>query len=76
MKKALVILHEKIKCGIIEANFTANVHDEWQMEVKAEDAERLGRMAVRAIEEAGRYYNLKCPTTGEFNVGSNWRETH
>ena len=76
MKKALTILHNKISCGIISANFCANVHDEWQIEVDEEDAERVGRMGVAAIEEAGRYYNLRCPTTGEFNVGFNWRETH
>jgi DNA polymerase I len=43
MKKALVILHEKIKCGIINASFCANVHDEWQIEVPQEDAERVVR---------------------------------
>ena len=76
MKKALVILHEKLKCGIISANFCANVHDEWQIEVDEEDAERVGKIAVAAIEEAGRYYKLGCPTTGEFKVGNNWKETH
>lgn len=76
MKKALTILHSKLKYGIISANFCANVHDEWQIEVDEEDAERVGKMAVTAIEEAGRYYNLRCPTTGEFNVGNNWKETH
>jgi DNA polymerase I len=47
MKKALVILHEKLKCGIINASFCANVHDEWQIEVPQEDAERVGKMASR-----------------------------
>ena len=76
MKKALVILHNKINCGIITANFCVNVHDEWQIEVDEEEAERVGKMAVAAIEEAGRYYNLLCPTTGEYSVGNNWKETH
>jgi DNA polymerase I-like protein with 3'-5' exonuclease and polymerase domains len=39
MKKALVILQKKINCGIINASFCANVHDEWQIEVPQEDAE-------------------------------------
>lgn len=76
MKKALVILHNKIKCGIINASFCANVHDEWQIEVQQEDAERVGKMAVEAIEEAGRHFNLRCPLTGEYNVGNTWKDTH
>lgn len=76
MKKALVILHEKIKCGIIEANFCVNCHDEFQIEVVSEDAERVGKLAVQSIEEAGRYYNLRCPTTGEYKIGNSWKDTH
>jgi len=76
MKKALIILHKKIKCGIIDASFCANVHDEWQIEVDEADAERVGKMAVEAIEEAGRHFNLRCPLTGEYHVGNSWKDTH
>lgn len=76
MKKALVILHKKLKCGIINASFCANVHDEWQIEVPQEDAERVGKMAVKAIEEAGKHFNLRCPLTGDYNVGLTWKDTH
>jgi DNA polymerase I len=76
MKKALVILQKKINCGIINASFCANVHDEWQIEVPQEDAERVGRMAVESIEEAGKHFNLRCPLTGEYNVGNTWKDTH
>jgi DNA polymerase I-like protein with 3'-5' exonuclease and polymerase domains len=76
MKKALVLLDEKLKCGIIDAHYVANVHDEWQMEVEEEEAEKVGRLAVEAIEEAGRYFNLRCPVTGEWNVGNTWKDTH
>ena len=76
MKKALVILQKKINCGIINASFCANVHDEWQIEVPQEDAERVGKMAVESIEEAGKHFNLRCPLTGEYNVGNTWKDTH
>ena len=76
MKKALVILQKKINCGIIDASFCANVHDEWQIEVPEEDAERVGKMAVEAIKEAGEYFKLRCPLTGEYNVGNTWKDTH
>ena len=76
MKKALVILQKKLNCGIINASFCANVHDEWQIEVPEEDAERVGKMAVEAIKEAGEYFKLRCPLTGEYHVGNSWKDTH
>lgn len=76
MKKALVLLDKKIKAATIDARFVANVHDEFELEVKEEQAEEVGKMAVAAIEEAGAYFNLRCPLTGEWNVGLNWKETH
>ena len=76
MKKALVILHERLKRGIINSSYCANVHDELQMEAPQEEAERVGKMAVQAIEDAGKHFNLRCPLTGEYNVGNNWRDTH
>jgi len=33
-------------------------------------------MAVEAIEEAGVALGLRCPVTGEYHVGNNWKETH
>jgi DNA polymerase I len=76
MKKALVILHGRLKRGIINASYCANVHDELQMEASQEEAERVGKMAVQAIEDAGKHFNLRCPLTGEYNVGNNWKDTH
>lgn len=76
MKQALIILDEKFKKFKIKAHFVANVHDEWQMEVAQEDADRAGKMAVEAITEAGTTLGLRCPLTGEYKVGLNWAETH
>ena len=54
------------------------VHDEWQTEVMGsrEEAELLGKAQVKAIEKAGRKFNLRCPLTGEYRLGKNWLETH
>lgn len=76
MKKALILLDKKIKAATIDARFVVNVHDEFQLEVEEGKEEEVGKMAVAAIEEAGAYFNLRCPLTGEWNVGLNWRETH
>ena len=74
MKKALVILNEYLED--MEAHFVCNVHDEWQVEVESSIADEVGMLGVKAIKEAGEYFNLNCPLDGEYNVGSNWAETH
>jgi DNA polymerase I-like protein with 3'-5' exonuclease and polymerase domains len=76
MKQALIILNKKIQKEKLNAHFVANVHDEWQLEVVAEDAEKVGQMAVQAITEAGEVLGLRCPLAGEYKVGSNWADTH
>jgi len=76
MKQALILLNKKIQKEKLDAHFVANVHDEWQLEVRKEDAEKVGRLAVEAIQEAGQVLELRCPLTGEFRVGKSWAETH
>ena len=73
-KKALVIVNEKIKD--LPAEFVANVHDEWQVETEQMSADTVGNLGVEAIIQAGIELNLNCPLDGEYNVGSNWSETH
>jgi len=74
MKQALVILDEKIQH--LDAHIVANVHDEWQIEVREDLAETVGKLGVEAIIEAGKVLKLKCPLDGEYKVGDNWSETH
>jgi DNA polymerase-1 len=76
MKKALVLLHSKLKAGKIHGSFVANVHDEWQIETTKECAESVGRLGVQAIQEAGLALGLRCPLDGEFKIGANWAATH
>ena len=76
MKKALVIFDKYIKLHELDAHFVANVHDEWQLEVKEEEAELVGQLGVKAIKEAGKALRLNCPLDGEYKVGNNWKETH
>jgi len=76
MKKALCILNDKLKLVGMDYKFVANIHDEWQIEVRACQARRVGEMAVQALVEAGDYFNLRCPLDGEYKIGVNWSETH
>jgi len=74
MKQALIILNDKIKD--LDAHFVANVHDEWQIEVREDQADTVGKLGVEAIIEAGKVLELKCPLDGEYKTGDNWSETH
>ena len=76
MKKALSLLDNKLKLNTIDYKFVANIHDEWQVEVRESQADFVGLRAVEAIIKAGEYFNLRCPLDGEYKVGDNWSETH
>ena len=76
MKRALAMLNSLIKLQTLDAKFVANIHDEWQMEVREDIADFVGELAVGCIEKAGEYYNMRCRLTGEYKIGGNWSETH
>ena len=76
MKKALVLLDEYAKLWNIDYKFIGNIHDEIQTEVREEEAEVFGRLAVSCIEASGQHYKLNCPLSGEYKIGNNWSETH
>jgi len=76
MKKALSLLDNKLKLNTIDYKFVANIHDEWQVEVRESQADFVGLRAVEAITEAGEHFNLRCPLDGEYKIGDNWSETH
>ena len=76
MKRALLMLESLLKLNSLDARFVANIHDEWQMEVREDIADFVGELAVGCIEKAGEYYKLRCPLTGEYKIGDNWSETH
>jgi DNA polymerase I-like protein with 3'-5' exonuclease and polymerase domains len=82
MKRALVICDDMLQKqyglqpGGIDYEFVANVHDEFQIEVKDKWAELVGKVARESIQKAGEYYGLRCPLDGDYAIGNNWNETH
>ena len=76
MKKALILLDNLLKLNAIDYKFVANIHDEWQIEVKETQADYVGELAVKCIEDAGKFFNMRCPLTGEYKIGDSWNETH
>tara|TARA_R110001592_G_scaffold7823_4_gene43357 strand:- start:1002 stop:2687 length:1686 start_codon:yes stop_codon:yes gene_type:complete len=76
MKKALVILHEKLNKRRVWFKIVANVHDEWQIETTERYADEVGELGRLAIKEAGEWFDMNCPLDGDYKVGSTWAETH
>jgi len=76
MKRALVLLDKYAKENSIDYQFVGNIHDEIQTEVKEEEAELFGSLAVDSMIEAGTYYEMNCPLDAEYQVGDTWAETH
>ena len=76
MKQAMVNLHELIKLNTVDAQFVANIHDEWQLQVKESQADYIGRLGVESIEKVTEQFNMRCDLTDQYKVGGNWSETH
>jgi endoglucanase len=77
MKQALILLQEGLTSKGLDGKIVANIHDEWQIECSANDADEVGKLGVWAIEEAGRLLNSVCvPGVRGFSVNvSNFRTT-
>jgi len=79
IKKATVILHEKLKEKNYDANIctmVAHVHDELQLQCKSDYADEVGKLAVQSIKDAGTHFNFRCPLDAKFKIGNTWAETH
>jgi len=80
MKRSLVILDEELlpQAGLThkEIGYVANVHDEFQAEVRPDRAARYGELAARSIELAGERLGVRCRLAGEYKIGGSWAETH
>jgi DNA polymerase I-like protein with 3'-5' exonuclease and polymerase domains len=79
MKQALVCLDSSLKDKFsygTDYAFLLNIHDEWQLEVKPEIAEEVGKLCLKALQDAGKLLKFACEITGEYRIGNSWYETH
>jgi DNA polymerase I len=76
MKQALVLFKKELTKQKIWHEFKANVHDEWQIECKEVDAEKVGIIGKDSIKQAGVVLKMRCPLDGEFKIGDSWKMTH
>ena len=74
MKQGLVLYDKAL--SNFDADFVANIHDEWQLEAHESCAKAIGDIGVDCIRKAGEVFELACPLDGEYKIGANWSETH
>ena len=68
MKQGMRMLDERLRLANLDYKFVANIHDEWQIEVRECQANRVGQLAVESIVDAGQYFDMRCPLDGEYRV--------
>ena len=76
MKVAICLLDDWIKKEGLDAHFVAFVHDEVQLEVREDQADRVAKLAERAVASAGEFLGLKVPSAGDAAIGNTWGDTH
>ena len=76
MKLALCYIDYWVQAEGLDAKLVGWVHDEYTLEVRKDQAERVRWLAEEAIRQAGRDYNLLVPSDGEGKIGNNWYEIH
>lgn len=80
MQLALVLLNDRLQQLGWEWGkdycFVANVHDEFQCEVRTELAGQYAKIAARAIVKASEMLKCNVLAAGDSSIGNNWYETH
>jgi len=56
--------------------FVANIHDEVQIQVKEQYADRVAEICVSTFKEVTEWFDFRILLEGEAKVGMNWKETH
>jgi len=74
MRRAMKLWHERAKH--IDYHLLGWIHDEWQSEVREDQAEEFGQIQRQSIIDAGIQLRLRCPMDGEYKIGKTWKETH
>jgi len=75
-KQWCIEAHKLLRHNHIDYKQVAFVHDEIQLEVKAEEAELAAELMVLAAKNAGEALDFRIPVDAEAKIGNNWYETH
>ncbi len=73
VKKAMIVLANKIKADNLPARILLQVHDELVVEVPEDKAEHIAKIIKTVMQDV---VNLSVPATVDVGIGNNWREIH
>lgn len=78
MKKALIVFDDEIERLQLSDHFgyCANVHDEFQLSVHPDVAEKVAEVGKWSITRAGELLEVRCPLVGDAAIGLTWADTH
>ena len=62
--------------GKFDYKLVASIHDEYQFEVREDQAEDFGKMTKDAMKMTEAELKVNCPLDSEYKIGNNWAETH
>jgi len=68
-------LQSEFKVGE-DYEYILNIHDEAQVECRAEIADRVAKIAEKAFETITEQIGFRIKLEGEAKIGNNWYETH
>lgn len=75
-KATLALIHYRILTKRDSVNLLISYHDEVQLECYPDEAEEVRDAVVKCMQDAGTYFNLRCPIDGDGSIGRSWAETH
>jgi len=84
MKKAVQVFHYDLAVKnklVVDGEpqgfaYVANVHDEVQFSSDPDVADVVGQAFADSITEAAVRLGMRCPLSGTYEIGANWKETH
>ena len=76
MKYFYCMLWNAIQKEGLDAEFVLFYHDEVQLIVRDDHAQRVAELSGEMMVKAGTHLGITVPTEGDPVIGNNWRETH
>jgi DNA polymerase-1 len=78
-----IVCKEWLKFIIIQAEkrnldykLVASIHDEYQFEVRKDQAEEFGAVTQQAMKLTEQSLKVRCPLDSEYKTGKTWADTH
>ena len=76
MKYWVVAVDKMIKEDNIDAQIVGNIHDEIQVEVREDQAEKFAKNLEALFISVGETIGMRLKMEGEAKIGNNWYDTH